>query len=608
MPHLLHSQKTSRVPRRFVFIDTESHRATRDGIETQTWRCGVVSEVHWQSKEHQWSEPVTTDHLDPGTFWQTITRAARENARTVVVAHNLSYDLRISDALAQLDALGWDIDRITMSQGHVGFDATRGKLRLILVDSLTVLPKSNDELAKVLNLTKPKLPAERDSDETFLVRCRSDVRITMTAYLTVVDALRLGDLGCWGRSGSGIAWNTMLRRHLSDKVFVHENDAVREIEHQAAYGGRAEAWQWGKLRKGRWTEWDFELAYANVLADESLPAYLYDEVASPSLSHIRNTMGKWRHLVDATVTLEAPVLPWRDEKGVVYPVGTFRGTWWDVELLTASDEGAQITIHNALRYKGAKWLETWAHWVIDLVDDKSTPEAVVLGIAAKHWQRSLVGRSSMRYRGWEEQGDAFIHGVSYMPLADLDSGEFGACLQINGRRWEAWGRQWWDSALPQLLSAVIAHCRVNLWRAMRVAGLAHVVYVDTDALIVDAEGSQRVRKAVAAGHLGSLREKSTMTRMDIWAPRYVVAPGYTRIAGVSRGRRRIAEHVYEGQTWERFGESLQSDGGRSVRIRPVVATLDGIDWHRRHLLGGLTEAYVVADGERVAPSPEAATG
>jgi hypothetical protein len=590
---------SSRVPRRFVFIDTEAHRRSLRGVETQKWRLGVSAEVNWDTKAMKWSVPVFTEHQSPTALWVTITDAARPNARTVVVAHNLAYDLRISDAFRILGELGWSLEKITLSHGHVGFDAVKDHCRLVVVDSLTVLPRSIEELGKILELTKPKLPKEDDPDAVHYQRCRADVEILMKAYLIVVDELRGRDLGCWARTGSGIAWNTFTRNFLSDKVLVHERDDIRALEHASSYGGRAEAWQWGRLRKGRWTEWDFALAYANVLAEESLPAYLYDTTGPISIRHIRKTYGPWRWLVTAKVTLEAPVLPVTDAHGVFYPTGSFEGTWWDCELLAAIDAGAEVEVLSTVRYKGAKWLETWANWVIDAVADDSSPEARIFGIAAKHWQRSLVGRSSMRFRAWDEVGPAWLEGVSYMPLADLDAGTFGACLQVNGRRWEAWERTWWDNALPQLLSSVIAHCRVNLWQAMNVAGLSHVVYVDTDALITDAEGTKRLEAATAAGTLGSLRKKHVMTRLDIWAPRYVNAPGYSRIAGVSRTRTQTGEHTYEGEVWERLPEALASGHASSVIVSPVSVELTGQDWHRVHLPDGSTAAYEVAGGARV---------
>ena len=591
--------KSTRVPRRYVFLDTEAHRTRRHGIEEQVWRCGVTAEVHWQSKESRWSDPAYLEHETPETLWQTIAAASRVDTRTVVVAHNLGYDLRISDGLRLLGDMGWEIEKLTLSQGHVGFDAVLDRRRLVLVDSLTVLPRSIEDLAKVLEMTKPPLPREDATDADFIRRCRADVSILMRAYLVIVDELRSKDLGCWARTGSGMAWNTFLRWHLADKVLVHEREDVRTIEHESSHGGRAEAWQWGRLRKGQWTEYDFALAYANVLAEESLPAYLYDATGPISVKHIRKTIGPWRWLIRARVRTESPVLPIKDEHGVFYPVGSFDGTWWDVELLAAIEAGAEVEILGTLRYKGAKWLETWANWIIDAVYDTSTPERQIFGIAAKHWQRSFVGRSSMRFRGWAEVGPAFIEGVSYMPLADLDTGAFGACLQINGRRWEAWQRDWWDNALPQLLSAVIAHCRVNLWRAMNIAGVENVVYVDTDALITNAEGSRRIEVALLAGELGSLRPKHRMTRLDIWAPRYVNAPGYTRIAGVSRHRTKISEHTYAGEVWERLPEALSTGNTSSVVVKPVLIEMSAIDWHRRHLPDGTTAPYRVIDGVRI---------
>ena len=600
MPHLLHEMTSTRVPRRFVFLDTEAWRHKVGGIERQSWRCGVTAEVHWQSKEQRWAAPTWTDHDTPAGMWATITAAARKNCRTVVVAHNLGYDLRISDAFAMLSAYGWSLEKLVLAESHVGFDAVQGDLRLVVVDSTTVLPVGIGVLADRLDMSRPDLPDDGADPEAHLARCRADVAVLMRAYLAVVDALRSGDLGCWARTGSGIGWNTMLRRHLSRKVLVHELAEVREVERDAVMGGRAEAWRWGRLAKGGWQEWDHELAYAHVLAAESLPAYYASHMERPRLATMRATMGTYRYLVRATVETDVPVLPVRDSHGSFFPVGSFTSWWWDVELLEAEREGARVTTHEAHRYLAQPWLQTWASWVIDLCDDRSTPEARVLAIAAKHWQRAIVGRSAMRYGNWTETGDAYVSGVSYMDALDADSGARGAIFQAGGRRWESWERTWWDGALPQLLSAVSAHCRVNLWRAMRTAGLEHVAYVDTDSLIVDKAGGERLAVAVAAGELGSLRRKAALSHLTIWAPRYLTGKGYSRIAGVSGDRRLVGEHTYQASAWERLTAALSAGHGDEVVVKPVTVHMALEDWRRVHLPGGSTAPYEVLDGVRQA--------
>jgi hypothetical protein len=59
-----------------------------------------------------------------------------------------------------------------------------------------------------------------------------------------------------------------------------------------------------------------------------------------------------------------------------------------------------VQVSSAHRYSAERWLATWAEWVIAAVDDRSTPEARIRALAAKHWQRAVVGRSAMHFRSW----------------------------------------------------------------------------------------------------------------------------------------------------------------------------------------------------------------
>jgi len=591
--------KSTRVPRRFVFFTTEAVSSVHDGAEHQRWAGGVTSELHWQSKEHHWSKAVITHHGAPESLWGTITGAARDDTRTVVVAHNLGYHLRIADGFTILVAMGWRIDKLVIAANHVGFDLTQGRRRLVVIDSTTVIPGSIEKLAKLLEMPRPSDAIAGDPAGTQFAQAERSVAVLSRAYLIIVDLLRDNDLGCWARTGSGIAWNTFTRRFLDTKVLVHGFDDVREIESEANYGGRNEVWKWGRLDKGTWTEWDAELAYASVLATETLPSYYRAHVIGVRMGHIRATYPAERWLIHAEVETELPTLPLRDQHGSYFPIGTMTGWWWDCELLLAEDHGARVTVKSAHRYSGEDYLATWANWVIDRVADKSTPEARVVGIAAKHFQRAIVGRSAMRFRTWSEVGPAWLKGVSYMPMLDLGSQITGEVFQAGGRCFEAFDRTWWDSALPQLLSAVSAHCRVRLYEAMSVAGFDHVAYVDTDSLIVDEEGSERLRAAIREGRLYSLRVKSVLKRLSVWAPRYVTSRSTNKISGVGRDRIAKGEHRYVASNTERLPAALNAGHLDEVVITRITAQLTLEDFHRDHLPGGETAAYVVRNGERV---------
>jgi hypothetical protein len=420
-----------------------------------------------------------------------------------------------------------------------------------------------------------------------------------------MDCLRSRDIGGWARSGAGIGWHTFIRRHLAHKVLVHADPQLRDIEAGAMYAGRAEVWRHGVLAPGPFYEWDYKMAYGHICAEAALPAqYLY-KVEGLSLKGLEASQGRYCHLVHAEVTQDTPMAPWRDATGVCWPVGTFEGWYWDRELLTAAAAGATVRVGTAHRYTAAPWLSSWATWAMGLVDDDSTAEARVIGAVAKHWTRAVPGRSAMRYRRWDNMGDAWQPGVSYMPLVDATTGARGAALTLGPDRWEAWRMDWWAEALPQLLSYVMAEARCRLWEMMLLAGLGHVVYVDTDALIVDATGHARLTLGQALGTVGSLRPKGSHRLLELIAPQLVEGSTYRRLSGVPRGARRMAQRHYDGEIWEGLTTSMAEGHPDKVRIRKASFDVQGLDTRRVHLPGGATVPFEVRDNERYISKDEA---
>lgn len=603
--HYLHPQVTSRVPRRFLFWDTEAVITAKDGGQAHTWRCGVTGAVRWREGSRTWPEPVLARHGAPEALWEAVTAFARRDARTVVVAHKLAYDLRIADGFHHLIGLGWAIERPTLSGDHIGFEAVQGDRRLIFVDSLNVFPVRLATLGEALGLVKPDLPDQDAPAEVWWDRCEADVKILARAYMALVAWLDAEDLGGWARSGSGIGWHTMLRRHLVDKVLVHNRDEVREAEAAAMYAGRAEVWRHGPQHKGPYIEWDFATAYGHVCATTELPAVLECQVTGASLEGMRRAWPAAHHLVEARVSTEVPALPHRDATGIFWPVGTFSGWWWDTELVMAAEAGAEVRPLRAWRYRCSPWLASWAQWAIGLVGDKSTPEAVIKGLAAKHWLRSVPGRSAMRFATWGHAGAAYVPGVAYTPLLDHDSGARGKMLTLGAERFEAWESSWWDNALPQVLSYVMAVCRTRLWRAMTIAGLENLVYVDTDCLITNRAGTNRVRPAADIGALWGLREKGRHASLDPIAPKLVRDSTYRRLVGVPRGAMADEHGEYDAEVWEGMLPALSFGRTDQVVVRPMHFVLSGVDTTRVHLPGGGTEPFRVEDGVRVQRAKEA---
>jgi hypothetical protein len=521
-----------------------------------------------------------------------------KDGRTVVVAHNLGYDLRVSRAFDVLPALGWTIGRPVLAGDHVSLDATCDGKTLCLVDSRTVLPKSLQDLAVKLGKTKLPLPEDDAPLGEWSDRCEQDVRLLAEAYMEIIDWLKDNDLGNWGRTGPAMGWNVMLRRHLSEKVLVHANPAVRELEAQAMYAGRAETWKWGQLKGGPWHVWDYRNAYAEVCRTSTLPAVLRSEVRGVGLPTMRRYPSTTRWLVKARVTSSTPTLPITDDQGVFWPIGDFSGWWWDTELLAADAAGATVRVERAWKYTAAPWLAGWAEWVIEQIASTGSASENIRSVAAKHWARAVPGRSAMRFWDFADWGESYVPGAQAGPIHDLDAGVEGAMVQVGQRRWEAWQKTWWEQALPQALSYIMAVSRVRLWDAMVVAGFEHVVWVHTDCLVVDDTGHERLRAAVGAAKLGSLRYKSTQSAFEPITPYLVEGSTYRVRAGIPRKSWVSADGSVHGEHWETLQGALSHGRADRVIVSDHVFEPDYTDTRRLHLAGGDTAPFRVIDGAR----------
>lgn len=599
--HYLHPQISTRVPRRFVFIDTEAHRSRHADVEAQTWRLGVTGTVHWRTHTKKWSPLALLRHTTPESLWGAVSDFTRPKERTVVVAHNMGYDLRISRGLEVLPEMGWKVSKLTLSVAHITVDLEMGERKLVLVDSYTVLPRKLEDIGSFGGPTKAPLPSEDETDGAWWQRCEGDVSLLAWAYLEVVDWLDRDDLGGWARTGSGIGWHTMLRRHLTDNVLVHGDKDLADLEGRSCYAGRCEVWRWGYQDQGPYVEWDYELAYAGIMREVALPSVYRDHVYGMRLERMVADRSDDAYLVNAQIDATVPVLPFRDNRGIVWPVGRFSGWWWHWELALAESVGVGVRVLGAHRYSTAPWLQSWAEWCTEVVADRSSPEARVRAVAAKHWQRSLVGRSAMRFADWRNTGDAWVPGLSYAPIVEHGTGKRGAALMLAEQRFEAWDSHWWDSALPQVLSAVMAHCRVKLWAAMEAAGAANVVYLDSDCVVTNPAGTEALERATRAGLLPGLRRKASHASIEPLAPQLVEGSTYRRLAGVPRGARRTGPVDYEAEHWEGLTTTLAGGDTSTVKVKTYKAKLTVTDWRRAHLPDGSTRPYVVTDDVRELP-------
>lgn len=582
--HYVRPNHVTRMPRRWLFLDCEATRAATAGGERQSFRLAVAAFDHQDRKGDPPAATQWAELRSPEEVWRWVDERCVNGRRTVLVAHNVGYDLRVSEGLLWLPRLGWELQAIRLDGGQSWAHFKAGKRSLVCADSVSWFGTGLETVGRAIGVPKLSLPADTDTDEAWTARCRRDVEILREAWLSTVGWVEAADHGTWKPTGAGQGWASYRHNHLTHNVLHHGVEEVAAAEREAAWTGRCEAWRWGKLPRGPWYEFDFRSAYAQVCADLDVPTRLLGRVGPKEAQRALSGRQGRATLIRCRVTTSAPLVPTRGSHGILWPVGTFESWLWDIEAAEVVEAGGSVEALGGWVYRAEPALAQWARWVLGVLDGsgEEVPPAVLLVV--KGWSRSLIGRFGARWSEWEEYGESHGPDVALSTLLDGDTGATRRLLMLGPRCLAETEPQDAPDSVVSIMSYVMAVCRTRLLTAMRVATTDNVAYVDTDGLLVNAKG----RDLLDAAELPGLRVKSIWQRVEVLGPRQLVLDGRLRAAGVPATAVRVGPSSWAGSVWRTLGGSLADRDPSTVTVSDRVWTLKGVDHRREHLAGGRT--------------------
>lgn len=244
----------------------------------------------------------------------------------IVYAHNAEYDLSgIFDNIYLMDpGAVFNGKFVTCTNGNCKF-----------ADSFNLLPTSVKKLGELIGLNKQRLGQVPDKDGRLWSSHKTfdlDVEYCITDCKIVYDSLyKLFEFA----EPSFTIGSLSLKIFRAD--FLHQSIKVNTIaDHffECLYGGRTEAFKIGKVKA---RVYDINSAYPEAMRNLRFPdpgrlrrvkckdfnQYLSEKV--------NNDYYRYEGMITATITIpdyiNIPMLPYRTEDKLLFPVGTFTGSW-----------------------------------------------------------------------------------------------------------------------------------------------------------------------------------------------------------------------------------------------------------------------------------------
>lgn len=404
-------------------------------------------------------------------------------------AVNLEYDL--------INLFGALLDKLCVLT-YGGFGLLKANLYGRPVKFLNTLrhwPLSVEEMGERLGY--PKLPF----DPTSLPYCQRDTEVTwffVRAMLGKYHELGMEDV-------SATLPGTALKFYLSRFCQVdYQRDPDPEVWRflcHARYGGRCEVF-FTRPVAGPVYEYDINSSYPAVMRSERFPdlSTLRKNVKRP---RFESSEGAAWVTVKAP-TVQYPLLPWKSpETGkLLFPIGTFRGTWTYAELREALRQGYQILhVHRAMEYDSmpspfAEYID-FLYQKRQAVKGKDELMAYTLKIA----MNSTFGK-------FGEEGD----------LQVISQGKRHTLSQVPKHSNMVWA------------CYILAYGRLKLYGYMcQAAGKGDLLYVDTDSVFVR---SRRKPFGEGSADLGALGFKGVHAYAHFKLPKLYRVDDHYRAKGV----------------------------------------------------------------------------
>ncbi len=588
--HYLRPNDTVWTPPVVACFDTETRWVTTAAGETHTLRCWAAQLVVRRDPRKRIARTAAAEGTEAAGLARVVDDWSAVHPVVWVYAHNLGFDLAVSGLAILLCEDGWTVTEFAIDSPAPFIRLARGRSRLTLADSFSWLGVSLERVAADLGTAKFPLPANSDTMESWLARCRRDTAILTGAMTALMDWWDENQLGRWSLTGTASGWNAM--RHIIDgrRITINPGHDQVTADRAAIYGGRRGVWRTGPLPPGRYAELDFTAAYPTVAAGLPLPHERMTRFASLPLDHRYLTSD--RHGVIARVRLRTgtPRWPARCAGRVWYPVGEFTTILAGPDIAEAARLGALVEVGPGWMHRLGFALAPWARWVLDAQNGSAAALPAVAGEVMRHWGRAIIGKWAQRGFTTVPIGPAPAAGWWATEGWNHTAAARAVIVDFGGTRWQATADGDPDNCYPAVLAWVEAYVRVRLGRLIDAIPRAALISCDTDGLIADTRSWEGWQLDRAELDPLTVRVKRSYARVEVFGPQHLILDGDRRFAGVPASAAPQPDGTLHALLWPKLPWQM-GHGQPGAYVRPAQTY---------RISGTYAPGWVLSDGQ-VAP-------
>jgi len=551
--HFLQKNHKNMIPGNQIYLDTETTFViNKNGDTEHELKLGVAIFVCYDKKLRRKNRTVK-HFTSTEQIWNFIKRHSRDKTKLVVFAHNIFFDLWISQIYPQAFAEGWR-SKIPYSKGMVYLDSIRkGKQTIAFINTGNFFQTTVKKMGNMVGAAKGDVDFNIATNSELAKYCERDTEIIEKAMLQWFTFLRKNDMGNFAQTLAGQAMNAFRHRFMKVPIYIHRDKQPADLEKAAYFGGRCEAFYIGKVKAKKIYKLDINSMYPGVMKVNYFPVRFRYKKEKLAVNRLPEFLKDNCLVAQVKLKTDIPAYPKKYEKRLIFPVGTFETTLCTPELTYAYEHAHIVEIGECALYNRAIIFDKYVETLYKLRQHFKAMSNEIFDYASKILLNSLYGKFAQKQRENEIEDYPDKNQVSSKIIINADSESITreVCFGGSLKKSTMLDVESYHS-FTGISAHVTSYARRKIQEVLDILPKKSYFYGDTDSLFVSKTGMNAMKNEIDETELGKWKIEEISDNVVIRGLKDYTFGESTKLKGVQDIKKRISENVFESTTWPGF--------------------------------------------------------
>lgn len=589
--HKLEPTKSTYIPKRFIFFDTETHQVQIDqDTKHQVFKLGYA--VYCQRQPNGELEIIRDlEFRTFRTLWNWVSGICYRKSATYLVAFNIVFDLTVMRAFQMLPTLGWELKSFYSKSKVSIFRWKKSGARLIGLDCSNLFPGKLDDLGISLGMPKLKIDFNTTSDQELMTYCKHDVEIMRKGFESWFTFLTDNKCGSFRPTVASTAFNTWRHKHLKEIVHIHNDKLALELERESYKGGRTEVLFQGFLQEDKYYYLDINNMYGFVLQNYEFPARLWNSRDDGDPWRLAFKLKKYCCIARVVLEVSESVYPFTYNDHTCYPTGFLEVTLTTPELKLAITKGWLREVKAVSWYRKERLFESYIKDFRSLRKHYQDQDQDIYEKIVKLLINGLYGKFGQKKITQKKIGECDPNVFLREMVFDKVKKEYFDQIWLGGTIFSEHTEGEAYHSFPAIASHVTAYARLYLNWFVKQVPPGCVFYMDTDSLIVNQRGFNALKFYIDPTKIGMLKVELTSSWLEINAPKDYAMEGRIRSKGIKPNAVKLDHNKYEQWQWPSLAGIVRFNRGNPYTMKRIIKRKTGIIHSGQVLSSGWVQPF-----------------